>query len=739
MADPQPDAVHVALVQTAATTDSAAQRATVAGWFERLRAAPGPAPDLVVLPEGVMHDFGPADHDLAAHAEPLDGPFVQLLAAEATRLGATVVAGMFERSDDERLPYNTLVALAPDGSLVGASRKVHLYDSFGYRESDRLRPGPVEPVVLAVGSLRVGLMTCYDLRFPEFSRLLVESGADTLCVPAAWVRGPLKEDHWVTLLRARAIENTCWALGAAQNGSRLLRPQPGDRPARHRARRGRRRGRARTRRAGARPARRRPPSQPRARAPPGAYGRLGRPVTADSPAGRRAARTEGSGYAPVERRGLLGRMAHSSAVLLWLLAWGAGAVAAATAVVFVENVPAWVALWGGGLVTWLHTVALAHRVGARTWLWGALAALAIAAALVTERAWALAGISVLAAVVSGVVAVLLTRPAATALGSLFEFGWAMVVAVAGALAVAGLNAPVRVERYTLAVLCLALALAIGLVWQLGAGLHGMGRRGPGHRGRRGGPARCPAGLQPGAAHVRLGGDRRRRGRHRPVAPGQPARRASAGGGADRLPCAGLGDRHPGEQTAGLVDVRLRCARHRDGRLVAGRATARPRVRRAVGVVLGDHRRAAGPAGAAHRPGRDRPAGAGPRRRPPGAAHRRGGGAAAGTGAYPPAATDTVSTARCRPAAGTPRRCSVCPSTDRQGVDVAFEVVAEMVANVLTVVAEPGTTLEPGDTIVILESMKMEIPVLAEIGGELTDVKVTPGDVVQEGDVLAVIS
>ena len=200
-------------------------------------------------------------------------------------------------------------------------------------------------------------------------------------------------------------------------------------------------------------------------------------MTADTPAGGRTARAEGSGYAPVERRGLLSRMAHSSAVLLWLLAWGAGAAAAATSVVFVEDVPAWVALWGGGLVTWLHTVALAHRVGARTWLWGALAALAIAAALVTERAWALSGISVLAAVVSGVVAVLLTRPAATALGSLFEFGWAMVVAVAGALAVAGLNAPVRVERYTLAVLCLALALAIGLVWQLGAGLHGMGRRG----------------------------------------------------------------------------------------------------------------------------------------------------------------------------------------------------------------------------------------------------------------------
>jgi predicted amidohydrolase len=99
------------------------------------------------------------------------------------------------------------------------SRKVHLYDSFGYRESDKLRPGPVEPVVLDVGPVRVGLMTCYDLRFPEYARLLVDAGADTLCVPAAWVRGPLKEDHWVTLLRARAIENTCWVLGAAQTGT----------------------------------------------------------------------------------------------------------------------------------------------------------------------------------------------------------------------------------------------------------------------------------------------------------------------------------------------------------------------------------------------------------------------------------------------------------------------------------------------------------------------------------------
>ena len=70
-----------------------------------------------------------------------------------------------------------------------------------------------------MGAINVGLMTCYDLRFPEFSRLLVDAGADTLCIPAAWVRGPLKEEHWATLLRARAIENTCWVLGAAQTGA----------------------------------------------------------------------------------------------------------------------------------------------------------------------------------------------------------------------------------------------------------------------------------------------------------------------------------------------------------------------------------------------------------------------------------------------------------------------------------------------------------------------------------------
>jgi predicted amidohydrolase len=131
-----------------------------------------------------------------------------------------IVAGMFERSCDQHRPYNTLLAVGADGSLLGAYRKIHLYDAFGYKESDQLTSGDVAPVVVNVGGVSLGLMTCYDLRFPELSRALIDAGAEVLVVPAAWVRGPLKEHHWTTLLTARAVENTCYVAAAAQNGKK---------------------------------------------------------------------------------------------------------------------------------------------------------------------------------------------------------------------------------------------------------------------------------------------------------------------------------------------------------------------------------------------------------------------------------------------------------------------------------------------------------------------------------------
>jgi predicted amidohydrolase len=117
-------------------------------------------------------------------------------------------------------PANTLLAVGPAGDQAAVYRKVHLYDAFGYRESDVLAGGPVQAATLAVGGWTIGLMTCYDLRFPEQARALVDAGADLLVVPAAWVRGPSKEHHWATLLAARAIENTVYVAGVAKAGPR---------------------------------------------------------------------------------------------------------------------------------------------------------------------------------------------------------------------------------------------------------------------------------------------------------------------------------------------------------------------------------------------------------------------------------------------------------------------------------------------------------------------------------------
>lgn len=215
-----PSTLRVAAVQLSAGLDASTNRALVASVVEQSCVS---APDLIVLPEATMHDFGPADLELGAVAEPLDGPFVAAVAAAAADSGAVVVAGMFERRTGpggvER-PYNTVVAMAPDGTMLARYRKLHLYDAFSYQESSRLVAGAEEPPVFEVGGLQVGIMTCYDLRFPEVARLLVDAGAEVILVPAAWVAGEGKVLQWQALLTARAIENTVYVVAAAQSAPR---------------------------------------------------------------------------------------------------------------------------------------------------------------------------------------------------------------------------------------------------------------------------------------------------------------------------------------------------------------------------------------------------------------------------------------------------------------------------------------------------------------------------------------
>ena len=207
--------LRVRLVQTAASLDPEDNRARLP---ELIGAAQrDDAPTLVVLPEAYARDFGPPDGDLAEFAESLDGPFVTTLDDAARAAGVTAVAGMFRTAEEGGLPYNTLVVR---GSTEATYDKVHLYDSFGYRESDRMRAGAWTPVVVELGGLKVGLMTCYDLRFPELARALVDAGAEVLVVPAAWVAGERKVDHWRTLVRARAIENTTYVVAVGQPAPR---------------------------------------------------------------------------------------------------------------------------------------------------------------------------------------------------------------------------------------------------------------------------------------------------------------------------------------------------------------------------------------------------------------------------------------------------------------------------------------------------------------------------------------
>ena len=197
-----------------------------------LREAKVRGADLALLPEVFMAFLASKTSVTAAEvSEAVDGPFVSALAADARSLGLYVGCGIWETAAGEpERAYNTTVLLGADGRLLLRYRKTHLYDAFGYRESDRIVPGAEPPGVVRTSLGTFGLLVCYELRFPELARSLALAGADVLLLPAAWVAGALKEDHWTTLVAARAIENTIFVAGADQTGniyagrSRLVDP-----------------------------------------------------------------------------------------------------------------------------------------------------------------------------------------------------------------------------------------------------------------------------------------------------------------------------------------------------------------------------------------------------------------------------------------------------------------------------------------------------------------------------------
>jgi predicted amidohydrolase len=207
--------MRVGLAQYGAVEDKAANLAKaleVAAEAGRRRV------DLLVFPEVFMVHMAPDDPTAPAQvAETLDGPFLQGVTRAAVEHGLYIVMGMLEQAPEESYrAYNTAVLVAPTGQRLAVYRKVHLYDSLGGRESERVRPGHEQPPVAVTPLGRLGLQICYDIRFPEWSRILVARGAEVIVIPTSWVSGPLKEEHWTTLVRARAIDNTCWIVAADQ-------------------------------------------------------------------------------------------------------------------------------------------------------------------------------------------------------------------------------------------------------------------------------------------------------------------------------------------------------------------------------------------------------------------------------------------------------------------------------------------------------------------------------------------
>ena len=175
---------------------------------------------VIAFPEASMVAFESTRDELRAHAEQSSADFIQAVAAAAKAHRIDVFVGIYEPSGEAR-SSNVFVHANRDGQIAGRYEKVHLYDAFSFQESAKNRHAPLKPnhdevYVADIDGIRFCILNCYDLRFPEIARIAIDKGADVLVYGAGWIAGSLKELHWESLLRARAIENTCFVLAACQ-------------------------------------------------------------------------------------------------------------------------------------------------------------------------------------------------------------------------------------------------------------------------------------------------------------------------------------------------------------------------------------------------------------------------------------------------------------------------------------------------------------------------------------------
>ncbi len=201
----------IAIVQFKASTDKAKNLPKI---LQYIKQAAKNCADLCAFPEYMMF-FTPASQSakqVAEQAETINGKFVSAIAKCAKQNSIIVVGTMLEKSQKKDRVYDTSFIINKSGKITGKYRKIHLYDALGFKESSKMLAGKTIPLPTKTSIGKLGMIICYDLRFPELSRTLASSGSEILIAPSAWVNGPMKEEHWITLNKSRAIENGCYVI-----------------------------------------------------------------------------------------------------------------------------------------------------------------------------------------------------------------------------------------------------------------------------------------------------------------------------------------------------------------------------------------------------------------------------------------------------------------------------------------------------------------------------------------------
>ena len=212
------NSMKVAIVQFKASTNKETNLKKITDFISK--AAKNKA-KLVAFPEFMMFytSSSQSPKQLASLAETINGNFVSTIANSAKENHIQVVGSFYEKSSKKDRVYDTSFVVDKYGKVISTYRKIHLYDALGFRESDKMTSGSkiAKPVKTSIGKL--GMMICYDLRFPEMSRSLAAAGSEILVAPSAWVKGDMKEEHWLTINKTRAIENGCYVVAPDQVGN----------------------------------------------------------------------------------------------------------------------------------------------------------------------------------------------------------------------------------------------------------------------------------------------------------------------------------------------------------------------------------------------------------------------------------------------------------------------------------------------------------------------------------------